>query len=236
MREWLISFLKSAGRKLLILAAIALAVAAVVFFATRPVVSESILETVRLEDGAFTLDGLRAGTTREDVIAWMDAHHYAWTEGQKYEHAEGSYYETFFEDLDGVSWISLSYETRVSELGRATVRRSYFFRDGLLTHVDLEMDPSKKPPEDSIARMEAAANALTGAFGAPTSAGVPRRLEEAYGEEYVTWEAPAGGGLDVIGRRWAVRDRMSDRLKDAATVPHQDYFLIVIRVRFSGEN
>ena len=234
MKEWLTAFLKSAGHKLLILGSIALVVAAVLFIASRPVIREPIAETIRREGSAFTVDGLGAGTTREDVIAWMDARHYTWTEGQKREYVEGTYYDELFRDLEGVTWISLAEETRVSELGSASVRRHYYFRDGLVTHIDLEMDPTKKSPAEGVRRTEAVTKALEAAWDAPTSADELQRLLEDYGETYTVWE-DRDGGVDVIARRWAVTDRLSDRGKDPSTVPHTDYYSLVIRVRM-GEH
>ena len=231
MKEWLIGFVKSAGKKLLILGVIAAAIAAILFLAARPVISESILDTVKLENGVFAMNGLEAGSTREDVTAWLDSRRCTWAEGKKIEHAEGTYYDELFRELDGVDWISLSDTTRVAELGRVTVRRTYYFRDGLLTHADLETDPSKRAPENMLKRMDAVTEALTEAFGPPDLNDGPGRLADEYGEAYVTWEGEGGSGLDVIARRWAVRDHPSDRLKDAAAVPHTDYFALTIRVR-----
>ena len=232
MKEWLTAFLKSAGRKLLILGSIALVTAAVLFIASRPVMREPIAETIRREGSAFTVDGLGAGTTREDVIVWMDARHYTWTEGQKREYVEGTYYDELFRDLEGVTWISLAEETRVSELGSASVRRHYYFRDGLLTHIDLEMDPTKKPPAEGVRRTEAVTKALEAAWGAPASADELQRLLEEHLRR--TLLRLIGGDGEIVNLRFTrcvTEDAMTDADRAALILPTQA--LHAWRLRFA---
>ena len=96
-------------------------------FATRPAISESILDTITLEDGHYSLDGLRAGMTRDEVAAHLDDRKLVYFDGQPTVYLLRGSVET----ASGTTWISLSDETRVKELGRVTVRRTYYFQDGL---------------------------------------------------------------------------------------------------------
>ena len=61
MKAWLKEFGRSVLQKVIILGSIALGVAVIVFFATRPAISESILDTITLEAVSYThlgaLDG-----------------------------------------------------------------------------------------------------------------------------------------------------------------------------------
>ena len=81
MKAWLKEFGRSALQKVLILGAVAAVVAVIVFFATRPAISESILDTVTLEDGRFSVDGLRAGMTRDEVAAHLDERNLVYSDG-----------------------------------------------------------------------------------------------------------------------------------------------------------
>ena len=148
MKAWLKEFGRSALQKVLILGAVAAVVAVIVFFATRPAISESILDTVTLEDGRFSVDGLRAGMTRDEVAAHLDERNLVYSDGKPAVYLlQGT-----VDVPSDTTWVSLSDETRVTELGRVTVRRTYYFREGGLTHIDLKTTVEKGNVVDDVER------------------------------------------------------------------------------------
>ena len=152
MKAWLKEFGHSALQKIIILGAIALGVAVIVFLSTRPAISESILDTVTLENGRFSVDGLRAGMTRDEVASYLDEQKLLYFDGEPTTYPEGTPAAQKYADVEDTTWLTLSDETRVTELGRVTVRRTYYFREGGLTHVDLETELEKGNIVDDVER------------------------------------------------------------------------------------
>ncbi len=216
MKAWLKEFGRSVLQKILILGAVAAVVAVIVFFATRPAISESILDTVTLEDGHFSVDGLRAGMTRDEVAAHLDERKLVYFDGKP-----GVYLlKGTVEVPSGTAWISLSDETRVTELGRATVRRTYYFQDGLLTHVDLETDVVKGKITDDIARVVTLIETLDSAFGQSSGPELDG-LAEAPGERIHAWYGAEDSELSVLARHYRVENN---------TKTYTDHFEVTVRV------
>lgn len=226
MKAWLKEFGRSVLQKVIILGSIALGVAVIVFFATRPAISESILDTITLEDGHYSLDGLRAGMTRDEVAAHLDDRKLVYFDGQPTVYLLRGSVET----ASGTTWISLSDETRVKELGRVTVRRTYYFQDGLLTHVDLETDVVKGKIMDDIARVGTLVETLESAFG-PASGPDLDGFAEKPGERVLAWYGTEDSELSVSARYYQLEDWVKSRGQaESNKTTHTDHFELTIRV------
>lgn len=230
MKEWLKEFGRSVLQKVIILGSIALGVTVIIFLFTRPAISESILDTVTLEDGHFSVDGLYAGMTRDEVAAYLDTRKLVYFDGQTIVYPEDTPKSEFFRNALGTSWISLSDETRVTELGNVTVRRTYYFQDGLLTHVDLETDVAKGKIADDIERVGTLIETLESTFG-PASGPALDGFAETPGERVCTWYGTEDSELSVSARYYQLEDwvKSYDQAKnDKAT--YTDHFELTIRV------
>ena len=230
MKEWLKEFGRSVLQKVIILGSIALGVTVIIFLFTRPAISESILDTVTLEDGHFSVDGLYAGMTRDEVAAYLDTRKLVYFDGQTIVYPEDTPKSEFFRNALGTSWISLSDETRVTELGNVTVRRTYYFRDGALTHVDLETDVAKGKIADDVKRTEKLVAALENRFGEA----VGDRLdgfEDTTGERILSWFGEGDSELSVSARYYQLEDwvKSYDQAKNDKTT-YTDHFELTIRV------
>ncbi|MDD6275058.1 MAG: hypothetical protein PUA86_10255 [Clostridiaceae bacterium] len=230
MKAWLKEFGRSVLQKVIILGSIALGVTVIIFLFTRPAISESILDTVTLEDGHFSVDGLYAGMTRDEVAAYLDARKLVYFDGQTIVYPEDTPKSEFFRNALGTSWISLSDETRVTELGNVTVRRTYYFRDGALTHVDLETDVAKGKIADDVKRTEKLVAALENRFGEA----VGDRLdgfEDTTGERILSWFGEGDSELAVLARLYEVQDTvLAYRPKTIDNPTFTDYYKVVVRV------
>lgn len=226
MKEWLKEFGRSVLQKVIILGSIALGVTVIIFLFTRPAISESILDTVTLEDGHFSVDGLYAGMTRDEVAEQLDERKLVYFDGKPSVYLlKGT-----VESASGTTWISLSDETRVTELGRVTVRRTYYFQDGLLTHVDLETDVAKGKIADDIERVGTLIETLESTFG-PASGPALDGFAETPGERVCTWYGTEDSELSVSARYYQLEDwvKSYDQAKnDKAT--YTDHFELTIRV------
>lgn len=226
MKAWLKEFGRSVLQKVIILGSIALGVAVIVFFATRPAISEGILDTITLEDGHYSLDGLHAGMTRDEVAAHLDERKLVYFDGQPAVYLlRGS-----VEATSGTTWISLSDETRVTELGGVTVRRTYYFHDGLLTHVDLETDVAKGRIADDIERVGKLIETLESAFG-PASGPPLDGFAETPGERVYAWYGTTDSEISISARHYQVEDQVKSRsqYKNNETT-YTDYFEVTIHV------
>lgn len=227
MKAWLKEFGRSVLQKIVILGTIALVVAVVVFFATRPAISESILDTVTLEDGRFSVDGLRAGMTRDEVAAHLDERNLIYVDGAP----RTSLVQGTYRLPTDTTWISLSDETRVTELGRVTVRRTYYFRDGSLSHVDLETTVEKGNVADDVERTENLVDVLESKFG---DAGGDRLdgFEDTTGERILSWFGEEESELSVIARLNKLEDTevLAYRPKNVHEPAYTDYYEVVVRV------
>ena len=228
MKAWLKEFGRSVLQKVIILGSIALVVAAIVFLATRPAISASILDTVTLENGRYTLDGLRAGMTRDEVAAQLDERNLVYFDGEPYMYPEGTPAAQKYAAAEDTTWISLSDETRVTELGNATIRRTYYFRDGLLTHIDLETDVTKGSVEDDIERFYALLDVLEEAYGEGTGSHTIVSLEKP-GTVSQSWYGADETEITVIGRRYEVEDWVKEYGQTEST--YTDFFEAVIRIK-----
>lgn len=226
MKEWLKEFGRSVLQKVIILGSIALGVTVIIFLFTRPAISESILDTVTLENGHFSVDGLYAGMTRDEVAAYLDAQKLVYFDGKPKAYlTQGT-----VEASTGMTWISLSDETRITELGNVTVRRTYYFRDGALTHIDFETDVAKGKIADDIKRTEKLIAALESRFGEA----VGERLdgfEETTGERILSWFGEGDSELAVLARLYEVQDVViAYRPKTIENPTFTDYYKVVVRV------
>lgn len=226
MKEWLKEFGRSVLQKVIILGSIALGVTVIIFLFTRPAISESILDTVTLEDGHFSVDGLYAGMTRDEVAEQLDERKLVYFDGKPSVYLlKGT-----VESASGTTWISLSDETRVTELGRVTVRRTYYFQDGLLTHVDLETDVAKGKIADDIERVGTLIETLESTFG-PASGPALDGFAETPGERVLVWYGTEDSELSVSARYYQLEDwvKSYDQAKNDKTT-YTDHFELTIRV------
>ena len=227
MKAWLKEFGRSVLQKIVILGTIAVVVAVIVFFATRPAISESILDTVTLEDGRFSVDGLRAGMTRDEVAAHLDERNLIYVDGAPSTNlVQGTYRLP-----TDTTWISLSDETRVTELGRVTVRRTYYFRDGSLSHVDLETTVEKGNVADDVERTENLVDVLESKFGDSEGDHLDG-FEDTTGERLLSWFGEEESELSVIARLYELEDTevLAYRPKNVHEPAHTDYSKVVVRV------
>ncbi len=227
MKAWLKEFGRSALQKVLILGAVAAVVAVIVFFATRPAISESILDTVTLEDGRFSVDGLRAGMTRDEVAAHLDERNLVYSDGKPTVYLlQGT-----VDVPSDTTWISLSDETRVTELGRVTVRRTYYFREGGLTHIDLKTTVEKGNVVDDVERTMGLVAALESRFGDAEGDRLDG-LEDTTGERILSWFGEEDSELSVIARLYEVEDIvvLAYRPNNVHEPTYTDYYEVVVRV------
>ena len=186
--------------KLLILAAVAAALVLALWLGTRPVISESILETVSCADGHFVMKDIRPGMTGAELTDQLRQRHLRYTEAD----ASGYSYAGMYlrpdpaEDLRGVSWINLARETRVTELGNATVRRTYYFRYDTLEFVELETDRAAGDISGEITRCAALVSVLESAFGPPDEGDAASLYTR--GEHVLTWNGTEGSRLELVTR------------------------------------
>lgn len=230
MKEWLKEFGRSVLQKVIILGSIALGVTVIIFLFTRPAISESILDTVTLEDGHFSVDGLYAGMTRDDVAAYLDAQKLVYFDGQTIVYPEDTPKSEFFRNALGTSWISLADETRITELGSTTVRRTYYFRDGALTHIDFETDVAKGKITDDIGRAGNLIAALKSAFG-PAAGPDLKEFAETPGDRVFTWYGGENSELSVSLQKYQIEDwvKSYSQAKNNEKT-YTDYFDVTIRV------
>lgn len=226
MKEWLKEFGRSVLQKVIILGSIALGVTVIIFLFTRPAISESILDTVTLENGHFSVDGLYAGMTRDEVAAYLDAQKLVYFDGKPKAYlTQGT-----VEASTGMTWISLSDETRVTELGGTTVRRTYYFRDGLLTQVDFETDVAKGKITDDIGHAGNLIAALESAFG-PAAGPDLKEFAETPGDRVFTWYGGENSELSVSLQKYQIEDwvKSYSQAKNNEKT-YTDYFDVTIRV------
>lgn len=140
----------------LILLAIAAVGLVILVVPEPPQIDESILDTVTLENGRFALDGLTAEMSEADVAASLDARNLVYTSSQDAD-------VVWVQNMQD-TWLSLADATRIRELGKVTMRRSYYFENDRLTSIELEGKPTKKQSADTIEGFEVLRETLDQAF------------------------------------------------------------------------
>lgn len=208
VRARLRRFVRRMAPKLLIVLAVLAAVAAVFCLQSRPLRTESLTEAVTLEDGRFAVNGLRAGMTREDVIAWLEE------QGLPYSENGPGYYLNQYRGSDpdssdelkstslGFSWISIQGNTRITELGKVNVHPTFCFSGGLLTSVDLETEPVRGSILKSVQDFRLTVLAAELAYGEAQSMNggdwIPYDFSRP-GEDRALWQGAYGSSLELCG-------------------------------------
>lgn len=180
---------------------------------SRPVITDVIRDLVQQENGYFTVDGMHIGSTREDVIAHLRERRLPYAEYDL---------DTFYHDAlwrytanrvlpehiaADITWVSIRGNTRIEELGAAPIRRTYYFTDGFLTHVDLEADLTVGNIRNSIHRFQLLVSTLEQALGpAQDSAGEPWQSADftVPGASHALWHGAGDSSLEVSGRYFQV--------------------------------
>ena len=143
-------------RYLLTLCGIAVVIGLIVFFSTRPRIDGSILDSVVWDDGVYEFEDITRGMTEDEVKAYLDGRELLY-----FTSDDGTPYGQRLED----TWITLSDNQRITELGNVTIRRSYCFKYGELAYIDMETVAVKNRVKDDLARVEDLLAALEAEFG-----------------------------------------------------------------------
>ncbi len=223
--------------KFLIILAVLAAIAVIFWVENLPLITEGLTDTVTLEDGRFTVNGVRAGMTRADVVAWLESQGLPYTESSADDLLNAQWPEGYNgrmrpEQLPvNLSWISIQGNTRIEELGKITVWRTYYFTDGLLTHVELETNPVQGDIRDIVQRFRLLVLTAERAFGGPRdvlgSEWLPYDFSRP-GVDQALWQGADGSSLELCGRCWQQYVRGSGRkFGDGEFV---DLFEICIRI------
>lgn len=217
MKELFKSFAKDILKYLLGLAAVAAVIGVILFFSTRPQISGSILGRVSMEDGAFTLDGLEKGMSEAEVRAILDERELFY-----FSPDESQSYGTLVKDR----WLTVSDEERIDELGRVTIRRTYYFDNDQLTHIDLETVAVKNRVKDDLERLEGLIQTLEEAFGE-----VDLHFGEVLGdlgETHFTWEGEGTSSLYLKSYYYELEDWV--KLSKNASSTYTEHLDILIRI------
>lgn len=217
MKELFKSFAKDILKYLLGLAAVAAVIGVILFFATRPQISGSILDTVTQENGAFVFDGLRKGMTEAEVRAHLDARELFY-----FSPDESKPYGA----LVGDRWLTVSDEERIDELGRVTIRRTYYFEDDALSYVELETVAVKNRVQDDLQRVDGLIRRLEEAFGPGENEFAGSVFD--MGETHFVWAGEAGTSLRLISHYYETEDWVKLSKNSAAT--YSEHLDVIIRV------
>ncbi|MBE6936812.1 MAG: hypothetical protein E7458_10060 [Ruminococcaceae bacterium] len=236
------TFFQKWGKRIAIICGVVALAAAVLLIETWPRIRESALESITYEDGTFYLDDLRAGMTMEEVMASLDQRNIAYVTMDTAEMVNYSTYGNMharygnpYSHLSDLSWLSLAHETRITEMGNITIRRTYFFRHNELSHVEMRAEGVHGKVEDDVANYEALAAAMTEAFGPCDQFIGPEKMVDrdmmrySWHDDHSAQQNLRGPGVDLIAKRYPMYRYWGN---DFTKTPKEvEYFDFVLRVR-----
>ncbi len=205
IRARLRRFARRVMPKLLIVLGILAAITVIFLFESAPLRTDSLTDLIVLEDGRFTVDGLRRGMTREEVIDRLTARDLPYSEADigDYVNRQLSWYVDSDRDHAGTSWISIRGNTRLEEMGKLNVRHTYYFEKGLLTSVELTAGPIRGNVRETIRDFQRMVLTAELAYGRAQGFGGGDWTPFDYsrpGSDSALWHGADDSALELIGR------------------------------------
>ena len=215
----------------------------VYWYGTRPTVTESLLDSISMEDGSFSYRGLRADMSDTEVKAWLDERDLLCTEGAP---VGSVHYQAGWYQVEDITWIIQSGEMRIRELEKLPFRCTFYFKRGRLTHVDLESDLVRGDLTEVLQKYRMAVYALETKFGT-ASGNFAQTGPDGLGEKTAFWLGEGTSRLELSGRheRFLKQDDLrivrvdeesgelidgGGKRYDPAENPYRDQFFVMIRV------